>query len=91
VTDIRKLSIELPGDQIAALEDAVNTGEYATTGDIVQEAIRDWQTKRDLQREDVGRLRQMWDEGKASGPPAKFDIERTLISAKKRLNKSAGK
>jgi antitoxin ParD1/3/4 len=45
----------------------VETGEYATTSEIVREAIRDWQFKRELRQEDLSRLRQMWDQGKASG------------------------
>jgi len=45
----------------------VETGEYATTSEIVREAIRDWQFKRELRQEDLSRLRQMWDQGNASG------------------------
>jgi antitoxin ParD1/3/4 len=66
--DIQKVSVALTGEQLAALKAAVEAGEYATTSEIVREAIRDWQFKRELRREDVKRLRQLWDEGKASGP-----------------------
>jgi antitoxin ParD1/3/4 len=87
--DIQKVSIALTGEQLAALKAAVETGEYATTSEIVREAIRDWQFKRELRQEDIKRLRQLWDEGKASGPAAPFDVERTLAAAKARL-KDAG-
>ena len=40
-----------------------------------REAIRDWQFKRALRQEDLSRLRQMWDEGKASGPAAPVDFD----------------
>jgi antitoxin ParD1/3/4 len=82
MTDIQKGSIALTGEQIAALKAAVETGEYATTSEIVREAIRDWQIKRELRRQDIKRLQQLWDEGKASGPAKPFDIERTIAAAK---------
>jgi antitoxin ParD1/3/4 len=87
--DIQKISVALTGEQLAALKAAVETGEYATTSEIIREAIRDWQFKRELRQEDIKRLRHLWDEGKASGPAKPLDIERTLAAAKARL-KDAG-
>ncbi|MGA3160248.1 MAG: type II toxin-antitoxin system ParD family antitoxin [Terracidiphilus sp.] len=76
--DVQKVSIALTCEQIGALKAAVETGEYATTSEIVREAIRDWQYKRELRMEDLKRLRQMWDQGKASGvaTPAGFEAAR---------------
>ena len=71
--DMQKVSVALTGEQVAALEAAVEAGEYATTGEIVREALRDWQFKHELRRKDVERLRRLWDEGKASGPAEPFD------------------
>ena len=62
--DVKKISIALTGEQIVALKAAVETGEYATTSEIVREAIRDWQFKRELRDEDLRRLRHLWDQGK---------------------------
>ena len=50
--------------------------------EIVREALRDWQFKRELRQEDIRRLRHLWDEGKASGRAEPFSIERTLSVAK---------
>jgi len=63
----------------------VVAGEYATTSEIVREAVRDWQLKRELRQEDIKRLRQMWDEGVASGPAGKLnmDARKRLEGAKK--------
>jgi antitoxin ParD1/3/4 len=87
--DMQKVSVALTGEQVAALEAAVEAGEYATTGEIVREALRDWQFKQELRRKDVERLRLLWDEGKASGPAEPFDVERTLAAAKARLKDAA--
>jgi antitoxin ParD1/3/4 len=83
--DIQKVSVALTGEQITTLKAAVATGEYATTSEIVREAIRDWQFKRELRQEDVKRLRQMWDEGKASGPAKSLDFAELRHEARQRL------
>jgi antitoxin ParD1/3/4 len=90
VADLEKISIALTREQVTALEAAVETGEYASTGEIVREALRDWQLKRQLSQKDIERLRQLWDEGKASGPAEPFDVERTIAAAKARRKAAAG-
>jgi antitoxin ParD1/3/4 len=83
--EVQKVSVALTGEQIGALKAAVETGEYATTSEIVREAIRDWQFKRLLRQEDLMRLRQMWDRGKASGVAAPVDFEAARHEARQRL------
>jgi antitoxin ParD1/3/4 len=73
--EIQKVSVALTAEQIAAIKAAVDTGEYATTSEIVREAIRDWQLKRQIRQEDIDRLHRLWDEGKASGPARPLDLE----------------
>jgi antitoxin ParD1/3/4 len=83
--DVQKVSVALTGEQIGALKAAIETGEYATTSEIVREAIRDWQFKRELRQEDLKRLRQLWDQGKASGAVTPVDFEATRQEARQRL------
>jgi antitoxin ParD1/3/4 len=85
MADIQKVSVALTGEQLAALKAAVESGEYATTSEIVREAIRDWQLKRELRQEDIRRLRQLWDEGKASGPAKPLDWRKLRREAQERL------
>jgi antitoxin ParD1/3/4 len=68
----------------------VETGEYATTSEIVREAIRDWQFKRELRQEDLKRLRQLWDQGNASGAASPVDFENARREARQRLAITAG-
>ncbi len=88
MSDIHKVSVALTGEQIAALKAAVETGEYATTSEIVREAIRDWQFKRELRQEDLKRLRQMWNEGVASGPAKPLDFSELRREARQRVTAS---
>jgi antitoxin ParD1/3/4 len=87
VADIQKISVALTGEQVAALKAAVDAGEYATTSEIVREAIRDWQLKRELRQEDIARLRRRWDEGKASGPVTPLDVKALKREGRRRLKK----
>ena len=77
--DIRKSSVALAGEQVAALEAAVEAGEYATTGEIVREAAR---LAIRASCEDTCRL---WDEGKASGPAEPLDFGELRMEARRRL------
>jgi antitoxin ParD1/3/4 len=85
--DVQKVSIALTGEQVSALKAAVEAGEYATTSEIVREAVRDWQFKRELRREDIARLRQLWDEGKASGKARRVDFGRVKREGRNRAAK----
>ena len=86
--DIQKVSVALTAEQIAALKAAVETGEYATTSEIIREALRDWQFKRELRQEDIKRLRKMWKQGKASGPAEPLAFADLRREARKRLKQT---
>jgi antitoxin ParD1/3/4 len=56
---MEKLSISLTSSQLQLVEEAVQTGDYASSSEVIREALREWKAKRLL-----GRL---WDEGVVSG------------------------
>jgi antitoxin ParD1/3/4 len=82
---IEKVSVALTAEQIAALRAAVDAGEYATTSEVVREAIRDWQLKRQLQQDDIMCLRQLWQEGLDSGSAGEADFVQLRKDARARL------
>jgi antitoxin ParD1/3/4 len=93
MANIEKVSVALTGEQVSVLEAAVEAGEYATTSEIVREAMRDWQLKRELRQGDINRLRQMWDAGIASGSAGALDMKKLRHEARDRLKgavKTAG-
>jgi antitoxin ParD1/3/4 len=85
MANIEKVSVALTSEQLASLKAAVDAGEYATTSEIVREAVRDWQLKRELRQEDINRLRQLWDVGKASGTVGQIDMKTLRGEARTRL------
>jgi antitoxin ParD1/3/4 len=88
MADVQKISIALTAEQVNSLKAAVETGEYATSSEIVREALRDWQWKRELRGEELKRMRELWNEGKSSGPAATLDMAETRKQARLRLKKA---
>jgi antitoxin ParD1/3/4 len=86
--DIQKVSVALTGEQVASLKEAVETGEYATTSEIVREALREWQWKRDQRIDELERLRAAWEKGIASGRAAPMSRDEFLREAYRRLKKA---
>lgn len=91
MSEIQKVSVALTGQQLMTLKTAVDSGEYATTSEIIREALRDWQRKRELHGEDVQRLRQLWSEGKQSGSAVAADLGKVRQKARQRLEKAASR
>lgn len=83
--DVREVSVALTGEQIAAMSDAVKAGEYATTDDVVREAMELWKSHRTVLRPDANHLGRAWDAGKSSGPPTSLDFIQLREEARRRL------
>ena len=69
MADVPKFSVALTEDQLADLRAAVDSGAYASNGEIVQEAIAAWRLTHVLDDDDILRFRQLWDAGRAIGAP----------------------
>jgi antitoxin ParD1/3/4 len=89
MSNVEKVSVALTSEQVASIRAAVATGDYATTSEVVREALRDWQVKRELQLGDIKRLRQLWDEGIASGSAGVVDFEALRAEARAELRAEA--
>jgi antitoxin ParD1/3/4 len=44
-TKVQKLSIALPKEMVADIRTAVDSGRYATTSEVIREAVREWRDK----------------------------------------------
>lgn len=82
---LAKIEISLAAEQIEMLEDAVKGGDYATASDVVGEALRDWQSRRELGDLDIEWLRLAVEEGRASGVAGKVDFDELRAEARRRL------
>lgn len=83
--DIQKISIAISGEQLQAVKEAVASGAYASTSEVIREALRGWQLREPLRKAEVERLRKAWEEGLASGPAKELDIEELKRRGRERL------
>jgi antitoxin ParD1/3/4 len=76
---VEKISIALPPEMVAIVRGAVDTGEYASSSEVVRDALRDWSHKRSLRQQGIAELRQVWQEAlhnKTPGIPADEVLDR---------------
>lgn len=71
---VEKISIALTPDLAAAVQEAVESGGYASTSEVIREALRDWREKRRFHEEQINEMRKLWDEGIQSGPSRVRDM-----------------
>ena len=57
MAEIERLTITLAHDMAAVVKDAVETGDYASSSEVVREALRDWKLKRALQLKELEALK----------------------------------
>ena len=48
MADIERLTITLPADMARLVKGAVDEGDYASSSEVIREALRDWKMKRQL-------------------------------------------
>ena len=86
MAEIERLTITLPSDMAAVVKGAVAGGDYASTSEVIREALRDWKTKRALQLQELAALKADIEKGLADlaeGRVKDFDAARIIKRGKK--------
>ena len=82
MSEIEKLSIALTADLAAEVRAAVEKGEYASASEVIRDALRHWS----LKRQGAARIRQLWDEGIASGiAEERRPVDQVIADGRRRL------
>jgi antitoxin ParD1/3/4 len=87
MSTIERMTITLPAEMAALLKATVKGGDYASTSEVVREALRDWKLKKALQGQALDELRGDIDVGLAdiaAGRLVAPDLERIMALARKR-------
>ena len=66
---VEKISIALPAEMVRSLRRAVDSGEYASSSEVVRDALRDWTHKRKLRQQGLKELRALWRQAIADKTP----------------------
>jgi len=85
---VEKLSIALTPEMAKEVRMAVKNGEYASSSEVIREALRDWRRKRALQDQEIEELRDLWREGVESGKGQYSSMEEIKQTARRRLSEN---
>lgn len=81
---VEKITISLTPDLIAVVQEAVEKEGYASTSEVIREALRDWRTRRAAREQAIEEVRRLWDEGIKSGTSRFHSVEEIIADARER-------
>ena len=70
---VEKISVALTDELLASVQGAVKSGDYASSSEVVREALRQWKARRVHDEQAAAALRQLVAEADASGPSAPWE------------------
>jgi antitoxin ParD1/3/4 len=85
MANVEKVSVALTPEMLAVVREAVESGEYASSSEVMREALREWTRRRALERTEVEALQRLWQEGLESGPGRFPDMAAIKAEARRRL------
>jgi len=66
MSKLERITVTMPAEMAAKLRAAVEEGSYATSSEIVREAVRAWVDKEERRQAELTRIRALIAEGEAS-------------------------
>ncbi|MBB5574516.1 type II toxin-antitoxin system ParD family antitoxin [Rhizobium paranaense] len=88
---VEKMTIALTPEMAGFIRNAVDAGDYASTSEAIREAVREWKERRDLLGYTTEELRDLVNEGLASGPSAHESMADVKAEARRRLQATVEK
>ena len=85
---VERLTVTLPTEMATLVKDAVESGDYASSSEVIREALRDWKLKRELRLQKIAELKADINRGLADlakGRIKDFDAERIVRRGRKLL------
>lgn len=81
MAEIERMTVVFPVPMATRIRDAVAQGDYATTSEVVRDAVRLWSEQRLNREQDLEMLRRAFDQGKASGVAGEWDMDEIIREA----------
>lgn len=85
MSNVQKVSVALTPEMLAMLKEAVDSGEYTSTSEVIRDALRGWKARRAVHEMEVEELRKLWNEGIASGAGRFESIDEIKAEARRRV------
>lgn len=92
MSEIERLTITLPAEMAATVKEAVDGGDYASSSEVIREALREWKMKRAIQMQEFLALKADIDKGLkdyAEGRVEDFDPEEIMKRGRQLLRSRA--
>lgn len=80
---VEKITVSLTPEMAELIRDAVSSGEFASTSEVIRDAMRGWKERRDLFGYTLEELRALVQEGIDSGPSRFGSMEEVLEEARR--------
>ena len=85
MSNVEKISVSLPKAMAATLKEVVATGAYASTSEIMREAVRDWQGKQEERALMIEKYRKMVQQALDSGPLLDYSMDDIIQRGRERF------
>ena len=88
LSTVERLTVTMPADMAALIKQAVAGGDYASSSEVIREAMREWKSKRGLQMRAFDSLKADLDKGMAdvaAGRVTDFDAAKIVERGRKLL------
>lgn len=79
------VKVALPSELLDSIRKAVDTGDYATTGEVIRGARHECRARQPTRQAEVDRLKAAWQDGIESGVSAPLDIDAVKSAAQQRF------
>ena len=83
MSKLERITVTMPAEMAARLRAAVERGEYATTSEVVREALRDWGSERDRIDAENAAMRELLDKARQG---KRFTSDEVFERALKRVD-----
>ena len=87
MSNVEKISIALPPEMAVLIKEAVRGGEYASSSEVIRDALRAWKYERMAREAAMAELRAEIQKGFDSGIGENLDREEFIKRAKARWDK----
>jgi antitoxin ParD1/3/4 len=88
MADVERLTVTMPTEMLAVVKAAVNDGDYASSSEVIREALRDWKMKRAVQLQEFVALKEDIQQGLADvadGRMTEFNADQIIELGRKLL------
>lgn len=65
MVELERLTITIPSEMASTIKAAVTSGDYASSSEVVREAVREWRIRRAVNQEELALLKADIDKGLA--------------------------